>query len=201
MKFCILPDHFHKCVFYNASHSVHILETFEGNGRTARNTLDTPITSRRKQLEKTWIVKLKTVYPYGLNDHLVDEYDKNDMYVLLENKFLPLPRKHDRFYRETIKNIKNIVIIKNIAVLLQDNLDDLHNLYIQWSSPALDIIESKIFKPSISKAKRKAPTNICKISFLNKALELIKVPHIFHDSSVKACLPTDIKSDDHTVLY
>ena len=35
----------------------------------------------------------------------------------------------------------------------------------------------------ISKAKRKAPTNIYKISLLNEGVELINVPHIFHDPS------------------
>ena len=65
----------------------------------------------------------------------------------------------------------------------------------------MDIIETKIFKLKISKAKRKVPTNICKISFLNKAVELINVPHIFDHSSVKPYLPTDIKFGDPTVLY
>ena len=57
----------------------------------------------------------------------------------------------------------------------------------------MDIIESKVFKPAISKAKRKVPMKIYNISFLNKGVKLINVPHIFHDPSVKACLPTDTK--------
>ena len=32
-------------------------------------------------------------------------------------------------------------------------------------------------------------------------MELINVLHIFHDSSVKACLPTNIKFDDPFVVY
>ena len=93
-------------------------------------------------------------------------------------------------------------ILKNTAVLLQDNLhDDRNYLYLQWYSQALDIIESKIFKPIIFKAKRKEPTNVCKISFLKKSEELINVPHIFLDLSVKSCLPTVIKFDDPAVVY
>ena len=57
----------------------------------------------------------------------------------------------------------------------------------------MDIIESKIFKLAISKAKRKVPMKIYNISFLNKGVRLINVPHIFHVPSVKACLPTDTK--------
>ena len=32
-------------------------------------------------------------------------------------------------------------------------------------------------------------------------MKLINVRHIFYDPSVKACLPTDIKFDDPTVVY
>ena len=60
---------------------------------------------------------------------------------------------------------------------------------------------SKILKQVTYKAKRKAHTNIYKIYFLFKAVELIKVTYIFHGLSVKASLPTDIKFDDSTVLY
>ena len=57
--------------------------------------------------------------------------------------------------------------LKNAAFLLHDNLNYSSNsIYCQWSSIALDVLESKIFrhilKHLISKAKRKAPTNICK---------------------------------------
>ena len=65
----------------------------------------------------------------------------------------------------------------------------------------LVIVESRIYKPTISKSKRKIPTNICKISFPNKGVKLNYVPHIFYDLSVKACLPADIKFEDSTVVY
>ena len=66
---------------------------------------------------------------------------------------------------------------------------------------ALDIIDSKIFKPPISKAKRKAATNISKISFPNKGVELINIPRIFHDPLAKPCLPIDTKFDGPTAVY
>ena len=53
------------------------------------------------------------------------------------------------------------------------------------------------FKPTISEAKRKAPTNVCKIYFLDKDVELTDVPHTFHDPSLKVFLPTDTP----TVVY
>lgn len=60
---------------------------------------------------------------------------------------------------------------------------------------ALDIIESKISKSPIFKAKRKAPTNICKIFFLNKGVEFTNVPSTFHEPLVKVCLLNYIKFD------
>ena len=50
----------------------------------------------------------------------------------------------------------NRYILKNKAALLEDNLvDNGKSLYFQWCSHALGIILSKIFKPTISTAKKK----------------------------------------------
>ena len=43
----------------------------------------------------------------------------------------------------------------------------------------LDVIEFKAFKLPISKTKRKEPTNICKISFLNKGVNILMCPVFF----------------------
>ena len=41
---------------------------------------------------------------------------------------------------------------------------------------------------------------ICKIPFFNKDVELINLPRIFHDPSVKVCLYVDINFDYPTVI-
>ena len=41
----------------------------EGNGLAARNHLDISITLKRKLYQKTWVLKLKTVYSYDLNGY------------------------------------------------------------------------------------------------------------------------------------
>ena len=89
--------------------------------------------------------------------------------------------------------------LKNTEVFLYYNLDDHINcIYFQWCSmvPWLYSIESKTFKPVISKAKTKLLSNIFKISFLNIGVEIISAPHISHDLSVKSSLPADIKFYD-----
>ena len=86
-------------------------------------------------------------------------------------------------------------------VLLEDNLDDdRYFIYLQWYTKTLDIIESNIFKPTIFKAKSKAPANICKIYLLSKSVELVNTPYIFHGLSVTACLPTFFRFDNPTLV-
>lgn len=59
------------------------------------------------------------------------------------------------FYRVFLLAMSNYNL-KNTTVLLQDKLDDDKNfIYFQFDSLALDIIESKVFKPKISKTKRR----------------------------------------------
>ena len=65
--------------------------------------------------------------------------------------------------------------------------------------PGSDIIEIKIFKLKISKAQKS--TFLYLQNFLSKDGELIYAPHIFHDPSVKVCLPTSIKFDNSSLVY
>ena len=64
-----------------------VVKGLKGNGRTVRNALDASITFRRKQPEKTSMLKLKAVYPHGLNDGLEDEYEKEDIHLLVVRNF------------------------------------------------------------------------------------------------------------------
>ena len=90
---------------------------------------------------------------------------------------------------------------KTAAVPLQNNLSDASNFILyRWCSIVHDIIQSNIFQPPISKAKRKAFTNIFEILFRNKIVELVNVPYVFRDPLVRTYLPIDIKFDNPTVL-
>ena len=68
---CSLSDYLHKDIFRNAANSVQTLKKLERNGRTARNALNASITSGREQCEKSRMLKLTTVYLYGLYDHMI----------------------------------------------------------------------------------------------------------------------------------
>ena len=76
---------------------VQIVEKHKGNGRK-NNMLDPEISNERKMREDQWLIKLRTVYPYGLNDSLNDHssmkvVDTTGITALL---FSPLPRTLSR---------------------------------------------------------------------------------------------------------
>ena len=58
-------------------------------------------------MRKKSTLKLRTVYHYGLNNGLGDECKKEDIHVLMSNKFPPLPKKRDRVSRGTIHKSNN----------------------------------------------------------------------------------------------
>ena len=62
-----LSNHFSEGLCKNANYSVQIIEKLEGDGRTERNALNSQVTSLRKARETHWMLKLRTVYPFGLN--------------------------------------------------------------------------------------------------------------------------------------
>ena len=61
--YCILSDHFHKGFCRNATYLVQILEKLKESGSSARNALEASIIYSREQCEKTWMLKLRKLYP------------------------------------------------------------------------------------------------------------------------------------------
>ena len=73
----ILANHFNSGHCKGASFSVNKIEKLSGDGRGEDGKLD-PIMNRIRKKKKTeWMLKLRTVYPYGLNDRVGDEYMEN----------------------------------------------------------------------------------------------------------------------------
>ena len=83
--------------------------------------------------------------------------------------------------------------LKNTAVFLQDSIDD--NIIWLWILLSIRYSNQRYLKP-------KESTNNLQNFLSNKeGVELINVPHIFHDPAVKASLSTDIKINDSTIVY
>ena len=70
----LLTDHFTKGLCKDAQYSVQIIEKLEGNGRTERDVLDPTKSKLRKERELYWMLTLRTVYPYGLNDRIGNDF-------------------------------------------------------------------------------------------------------------------------------
>ena len=63
---CELSINHYKNVCPNATFNIQILEKFPGNGYN-NGSMDMEMLEYRLPLEDYWIKKLRTVYPYGLN--------------------------------------------------------------------------------------------------------------------------------------
>ena len=73
-----LAEHFSTGICKNAKYSVQIIEKWQGNGRTSHGAFGLVEAVLRRNRETEWLLKLRTVYPYGLNEKVdICEVDKN----------------------------------------------------------------------------------------------------------------------------
>ena len=100
----ILTEHFTSGPCNGATWKVQIIEKLEGEGRTKANVPDKSITRQRVARELQWMLKLRTVYPYGLNDRMGDEWKTESNQKLIGRQFPKLVRN---FSRNTKGNNKN----------------------------------------------------------------------------------------------
>ena len=82
---------------------MNIIEKLEGTGRTDRGAMDVAAKPARKARERYYMHELRTVYPYGLNDRVGDEYTDNT-HINVSSKFSSLLRKHIRRSRGLKRN-------------------------------------------------------------------------------------------------
>jgi len=76
-----LSDHFSKGNCKDSGYTVQIIENWVGNGRTERNSIDLGLATLRRKRESEWILKLRTVYPFGLNERVDLSTDK-DLWIV-----------------------------------------------------------------------------------------------------------------------
>ena len=66
-----MNTHFSKGYCKDSSYAVNIIEKLEGTGHTDRNTIDfaaKPAKQIRKARETSWMLELRTIFPYGRNE-------------------------------------------------------------------------------------------------------------------------------------
>ena len=75
------------------------------------------------------------------------------------------------------------------------NTDD-EFLYFHWYKMALDIIESKLFKPRKPQKQKSIPKYKVNIEFVNKALDFINLPPIIRSKNIKDHSPFLMEETD-----
>ena len=70
----ILSEHFNSPLCKGASFKINILEKLCGDGRDKNGVVDSSITKIRREKETKYMLQLRTVYPFGLNDRIGNEY-------------------------------------------------------------------------------------------------------------------------------
>ena len=154
------------------------------------------------------MLSLQTVYIYGLNDRVGDEYMEEKDSRVVGNKFLPLHRLYKApqynysknkldnsflkqhfggyFIRVSIKSFKKSFlkqIRNNVYDFLSNKVDSFPNQ--QWYEMILDLIESRIYNPPASKTTKTKPKNLIKLQFVNKGMHMINISKIINEENVK----------------
>ena len=123
----ILSKHFSVGLCKNANYIVNIIEKLSGSGRDDNGNPIPGVTVERQKKETKWMLTLQTVYPYGLNDRVGDEYMAEKDSRVVGNKFLPLHRLYKRpEYNYSKNKLDNSFLKQNFVKILTTPLD--HNL-------------------------------------------------------------------------
>jgi len=125
----ILSDHFHSPLCKGSGYTVQVLEVLAGTGRDMYGNMDPSITKIRKHKEKQWQLKLRTVYPYGLNDMIGDEY-RHNVTSPIGTYFPSLPRNDTTHVRKRFSNKINQPLdnfMHDFDYILRNNLPSAMN--------------------------------------------------------------------------
>ena len=83
------------------------------------------------------MLKLRTVFPYGLNDRIGDEFKNQDTHFAVANKFPPLKRARARISRGTLRKGKN-------PMTIHEFLEKLSNMLLSSLPDALNFIRVRV---------------------------------------------------------
>ena len=134
------------CDGYNFEYQ--ILEKLPGNGYTSSGEKDLDMLKIRKAREDEWIKKLRTIYPYGLNESASDkETDSSVLHPAVGKLYPPLPRSsrsvRSRGNRNNhSSNLSSAEFFQSVDDLIQN---DLHNSFFEIRK-ILDLTKKKVLK-------------------------------------------------------
>ena len=221
---CEISINHYKHVCPGATFSIQIIEKLEGDGYK-NGALDTEVKKYRLQREDFWIKRLRTVYPYGLNDRVKDGNSGAPVGKL----FPPLPRHSPRRLVRERRRVNQQQQIDSLDSLflhihtfhfsergnaLRKKLECLKrktlNILANEASTKLptctdqekrilelviDTYMSKVFKVEEEK-KKKFSEFVLPVFFDNKGLEYIHLGSILRNQEVVSLLPEILQQKD-----
>ena len=124
----ILAEHFSQGYCRGATFSVNIIEKLPGSGRDDSNQIDPSVTSLRRKREKNWMLTLRTVFPYGLNSRVGDEYKPENDYHSICSRFPSLKRiKEHQKVRSKLPTSDNFILDNFIYIVNESLRNDIRN--------------------------------------------------------------------------
>ena len=134
------------CNGYNFQYQ--ILEKLPGNGYNSSGEVDPDMLTIRKAKEDEWIKKLRTIYPYGLNESASDkETDSSVLHQAVGKLYPPLPRG-SRSYRsrENRNNHSSKLSAIEFFEIVEDHIrNDIHNSFNEIRK-TLNLVQKKVLK-------------------------------------------------------
>ena len=118
------------CDGYNFRYQ--ILEKLPGDGYNSLGEVDPDMLTIRKAREDEWIKKMRTIYPYGLNERASEkETDSSVLHQAVGRLFPPLPRSNRSYRSRTSRNNHTSRITSETFFEIVENLihDDIHNSF------------------------------------------------------------------------
>ena len=134
------------CNGYNFQYQ--ILEKLPGNGYNSSGEVDPVMLGIRKSREDEWIKKLRTIYPYGLNESASDkETDSSVLHQAVGKLYPHLPRSNRSYRsRENRNNHSSNISFEEFFEKLDTLIrNDIHNSFNEIRK-ILNVIQKKVLK-------------------------------------------------------
>ena len=176
-SFCkVLNTHFTKGYCKDSSYTVNIIVKLEGAGCTERNTMDFPAKPLRKARETYCMHELRTIFPYGLNDRIGDEF-KTDNKHNVAAKFSSLPRKYSCANRGKnhigVHRLLPQQFVKDLNQMLNTSIKDAPK-FIRISISSMKKSYLKIIHQLLSTKLCDSPPDSIFFTYYHQAIDLIE---------------------------
>lgn len=104
----LLYEHFKSYPCSGYRYSVQIIQKIEGSGHLDNGNIDPAMTQIRQNVEETWINKLQTIFPYGLNDRYKNKDFRNRVETdyIARNYYLKLDQSQNYKRKRSVKACK-----------------------------------------------------------------------------------------------